>query len=100
MPFLDNLTRLMNRHGVNRTELAKKIGIAPSTINSWYNRSYENISLKTLIKLSSFFNVSLEELVHDTHEKTITFSSKDYTDEELRAISNLGKFLKNHRKDE
>ena len=98
--FLKNLTRLMEQHELNRKELAIKIGIAPSTVNSWYNRSYENVSLKTLRKLSAFFNVTIEELVNCNKDITICFSNKEYTEKELIAISNFAKLIKEHRKDE
>ena len=100
MPFKNNLTRLMNMHNLNRTKLAKEIGVSPSTINSWYNRSYENVSLKTLLKLSSYFNISIEELVNEMPEKTIVFSSNDFTEEELAVINSLAIMLKNHRKED
>ena len=100
MPFKNNLTRLMQMHNLSRTQLAKEIGVSPSTINSWYNRSYENVSLKTLLKLSSYFNISIEELVNEMPEKTIIFSSNDFTEEELAVINSLAIMLKNHRKEE
>lgn len=96
MNLLDNLTKLMDDKNINRTELAREIGIAPSTINSWYNRSYENISLKTLLKLSRFFNITIEKLVHgNTNE--ITFTEKTFTRAELNAIVNFGEFLIDNR---
>lgn len=64
MNFLDNLTKLLERENLSRAELAKRLRIAPSTINSWYNRGYENVSLKFLLKISNYFNVSLETLIN------------------------------------
>lgn len=64
MNFLDNLTKLLKRENLSRAELAKRLNIAPSTINSWYNRGYENVSLKFLLKISNYFNVSLEALIN------------------------------------
>ena len=98
MNLLNNLTYLMKKKNINRSELAKEIGIAPSTINSWYNRSCENISLQTLLKLSNYFNISIEELVHGNHQ-TIVFTEKDYTKHELNAIINFSIFLKDSRPD-
>ena len=93
MNLLQNLSELMKEKNMNRTELAKELGIAPSTINSWYNRSCENISLQTLLKLSRYFNITMEELVHG-HYNSIVFSSKDYSDTELKAIKSFGDYLK------
>lgn len=96
MNLLNNLTGLMNAKNINRSELARNIGIAPSTINSWYNRSCDNISLQTLLKLSQFFQVSIEELVNGECG-SITFTEKDYTQNELKAIVNFSEFIKTTR---
>lgn len=64
MNFLDNLTKLLERENLSRAELGKRLMIAPSTINSWYNRGYENVSLKFLLKICNYFNVSLETLIN------------------------------------
>lgn len=96
MYLLENLTNLMQERNINRSELAKEIGIAPSTINSWYNRSYENISLQTLLKLSAYFNITMEELVNGRYN-SIVFSAKDYSRTELKAIQDFSTFIKNTR---
>lgn len=97
MKLLDNLDKLMKQKKLNRTELAKEVGIAPSTINSWYNRGCENVTLKTLLKISAYFNISIEELVNDNPIHEITFSSNEFTIAELKAIYEFGEFLKQKR---
>lgn len=99
MKFLENLTKLMEQKNINRSELAREIDIAPSTVNSWYNRSFENISLKTLLKLSEFFNKTIEELVHG-NTNVITFTEKRFTKAELNAIINFSEFLIDNRIEE
>ncbi len=44
MDFLTNLDFLLKSHNMKRADLAREIGIAPSTINSWYARGSEWIS--------------------------------------------------------
>ena len=99
MNLLENLDRLMEYHNLNRSELAKAVGIAPLTINSWYSRSSENITLKALLKISQYFNISIEELVNNRPLKSITFTSNDYSEVELQVISDFAKFVKNRRSD-
>lgn len=53
MDFLNNLEKKMNEKNLNKSQLAKGMGVAPSTVNSWFNRSAENITLKTLKKHST-----------------------------------------------
>ena len=43
MDFLSNLEKKMNEKNLNKSQLAKGMGVAPSTVNSWFNRSAENI---------------------------------------------------------
>lgn len=94
MAFTDNLQALMSAKGVSRRKLAKECGISPSAVNSWFNRSAENISLQTLKKLSAYFGVSIEELVHGKQRRReITFSSNTYTDAELDQITQFAHFL-------
>ena len=93
MPFIDNLRALMNAKGVSRRKLAADCGISPSAVNSWFNRSAENISLPTLLKLSKYFGVTIEELVHGTPQREITFSNRVYTDGELEQIQQFAQFL-------
>ena len=93
MNFLKNLDFLMEKNKINRTELAKHVGIAPSTINSWYNRGYENISLKTLIKLTNFLNVTIDQLVKSKAIPDLVFSAEKYTENELATIKKFAIFL-------
>lgn len=94
MAFTDNLQALMSAKGVSRRKLAKECGIGPSAVNSWFNRSAENISLQTLKKLSDYFGISIEELVHGKQRRReITFSSSTYTDAELDQIKQFAHFL-------
>lgn len=94
MAFTDNLQSLMSAKGISRRKLAKECGISPSAVNSWFNRSAENISLQTLKKLSEYFGISIEELVHGRQQmREITFSGNTYTDAELDQIKQFAHFL-------
>ena len=93
--FLVNLDRLIESQGISKNEFSKKVGIAPSTISSWYNKGYENISLKTLIKLSDYFNISLDELIFgDSKNKKLN----DCHNEDMYAINEIRKLLNNYKK--
>lgn len=100
MEFLKNLEFLLQENNMSRAELARKIGIAPSTVNAWYNKSCDGVSLKTLKDIASYFNVTLETLVNSQNIQEIYFTEKEYTKEELHMISQFGRFLKESRKGE
>lgn len=97
MNFLNNLEKLLQLNNMKKSDLARKIGISQPTINAWYTKGYENVSLSTLIKISKLFEISLEELINGDL-KTISFSTDEYSFEELDAIVNFSTFLKSTRK--
>lgn len=96
MRFLYNLDYLLFINKMSRSELARRISIAPSTINSWYSRDYKGITLKNLLKLSNCFDVSLEDLVNGDM-RALTFSPINYTEPELEAIRDFSEYLKSKR---
>ena len=99
MAFLENLDALLKENNMSRAELARQIGIAPSTINSWFNRSCDGVSLKILRDIAGFFNVTLETLVNSQDIKSLYFTSKEFSDTELQMISRFSRLLKESRND-
>lgn len=97
MRLLENLTILMKEKNINRSKLAKEIGIAPSTVNSWFNRNCDNITLSTLIKLSNYFNITMEELINGEPAQSITFNEIEFSSTELDILRKFGDFLKDNR---
>lgn len=97
MEFLDILTSLLKSHNMTRSDLARAIDVPPSTINSWYARGAEKVSIKILQKIANYFHVSMEYLINGRDVDTITFDSADYTTQELEMIKNFAKMLKESR---
>jgi len=65
MAITDKLDFLMAERGITRGGLAKCTGIPYTTIVGFYEKGSDNIKLSNLMKLSSFFGVSIEYLVND-----------------------------------
>ena len=86
----------MENRKINRSELAKAIGIAPSTINAWYTKDFKGITLKNLSKLASYFDVSMEALVYG-EKPSLTFTLDNYSEAELKAIHQYSEFIKGNR---
>lgn len=99
MEFLTNLEILLKNNNMKRSDLARAINVAPSTINSWYARGSENISIKVLKDIAQYFNISLEVLINGNSITSVYFTEYEYTKQELELISNFGKFLKESRLD-
>lgn len=97
MDFLTNLKVLLKANGMTRSDLARAIDVAPSTINSWYARGSEKVSITILRKIAVYFNVSLEVLINGDTITSIHFTEYEYTKQELELIKNYGKFLKESR---
>lgn len=89
MDFIKNLEKKMQEKNLNKSQLARGMGVAPSTVNSWFNRSAENITLRTLKKLAEFLDCSIDSLVFG--------DEKEYNFEEffMRALTN---YLEEKRK--
>lgn len=96
MNFLANLEQLMANYNMNRSDVARACGLSISTVNSWWNRGCENVSMQTLLKLSKCFNVTLEELVNKNREpkQVVVYTSNEYSNQELQLIDKYANFLK------
>ena len=99
MNFLHNLDYLLHINKMSRAELARTIGIAPSTINAWYTKDYKGITLKNLVKLSKCFEVTIEDLVNGDIN-ALSFTSENYTESELKAIKDFSDYIKRSRENE
>lgn len=98
MNFLQNLSILLDDHGMTKAELARQIKIAPSTINAWYTKSADGVSLKTLLKISKLFDVTIEDLVNGD-VPSLHFSMDEYSQQELNAIKDFSNYIKNKRQE-
>ncbi len=97
MRFLENLEFLLKKYDMKKSDLAKKIGITQPTINAWYSKGYDNVSLNTLRKISNLFHISLDELIYGDME-VIVLNVEEFSKEELNVIINLTEFIKSTRK--
>lgn len=60
--FKDNLKELRTENKVGQVELAKEIGVSKGIISLWENGLREP-NLFSLIKLATYFHISIDELV-------------------------------------
>lgn len=59
--FKDRLVELLQDNNINRTQLSKKIKIAPSILDGYFLNDYYP-SIKNAIIISEFFNCSIDYL--------------------------------------
>ena len=95
------LNYLIEKKEMKKSDLAREINVAPSTISAWYNGKYEKVSLQVLKKLSNYFNVTMDELVNDdlsnSNEIKLIYSSNHFTKEELISIDNFVKLIDSYK---
>ena len=87
MNLLKNLDYILIVNNLTRAQLSRELNIAPSTINTWFSKGCENISLRFLIKLSEYFGVSIDGLVHRDLEK-------DESEKDLRLVQSIYRLIR------
>ncbi len=86
--FSEKLKKLRTEIKLTQNELAEKMNVAPSTI-SMYEQNMRSPDDKMLIKLSKFFNVSIDDLLIDDSEvrqKTKTTSNFDLLPQDVQDL--------------
>jgi repressor LexA len=61
----EKLDILMTERGINKSQLSRLSGIPYMTIVNFYEKGTENIKRSTLVKLSRFFEVTVDYLIID-----------------------------------
>ena len=89
-----------SKQNITQVQLAEISGVEPSNI-SHIERGATKVSLPTLFKIANILEVSLDDLVYDSLDKTTHISYKelnqllaDCTDKELKAIIEIAKTTK------
>ena len=68
----DALLKMMDEQGVNRSELARRAGTSPAYISKVF-RGYENLSLKTMVKLAWALEAYWEPVISPIGQTVRTF---------------------------
>ena len=82
----ENIKKLRHQKNMTQTQLAKRLGVALSTIASYENQD-RMPSIPMLVKLSYEFNVTIEYLLGVNKNKTLDVS--DLTDEQILALNGI-----------
>lgn len=98
MNFLSNLNALMKNKGITKKELAQVLGVSPSTITMWFTRGYKNVNLSTVIKISNYFEITIDELVNGIIEEETNISDIGFSVSEIKALKNFTYYLVENKK--
>ena len=93
------LELLLTTNDTNANELAKKIGVSPTTIYSIIRRNNKKVDIDVLLRIAEIFGVTAEYFVDDNTPKTIAlhFDGAEYTEEELEEIKAFATFVRSKR---
>lgn len=68
MTLIEKIDYLLKKKGLNKRQLSIKAEIPYSTIDNWYKRGYESMTLSTFKKLCRFFDVDMTSMAFDELE--------------------------------
>lgn len=96
----NKLDDLLSEREMTVTELARRVGVAPTTIYSIIQRNNKKVDIDVLIKIARTLGVNTEYF-GDVDEQPTTmaahFDGDEYTEAELEDIRAYAEFVKNRR---
>ncbi len=97
----NKLSKLLELNNMNPNELARKVGVAPTTIYSMIKRDSKKADIEVLLKIADILGVTVEYFVDEEVKPTTLaahFDGDEYTEEELEEIRQFAEFVKNRKK--
>ena len=96
------LSALLSERNMNVSELAKRTGIAPSTIYSIIQRNNKKVDIDVLLNIANVLGVKAEYFSDNySEQQTSTFAAhfdgNDYTESELEEIRQFAEFVKSRK---
>ena len=82
----DRIRYLRDKSGMTQTDLAKKLGISRSAVNSW-EMALSMPSLYNIVEMSQIFHVSVDYLLSVSEKITVDITN--LSDEESEAVIKL-----------
>lgn len=101
MSVTSKIDSILKERNMTKADLCRKSGLASSTLSSIYTRGDSRIQLETLKKIAEALDVSMDYLVRDEYipsVNSITFTSEQYTYDELQEIKDYARFILSKRK--
>ena len=99
----NKLSILLNERDMTVTELARRVGTAPTTIYSIIQRNNKKVDIDVLIKIANVLGVKVDYFGSDDNPNEINtiaahFDGEEYTEDELDEIRQYAEFVKSKRK--
>lgn len=96
----NKLDELLKKRKMTVSELARRVGVAPTTIYSIIQRNNKKVDIDVLLNIADVLGVDAEYFRDSEKPVTIAahFDGTEFTEEELDEIRNFAEFVKNKRK--
>ena len=78
----DRIRYLRDKAGMTQTDLANRLGISRSAVNSW-EMSFSSPSLANIIEMTQLFHVSADYLLSLSDKMTVDISSLSNEEKEI-----------------
>lgn len=93
------LDDLLKNRKMTVTELARRVGVAPTTIYSIIQRNNKKVDIDVLLNIADVLGVDAEYFRDSDKPTTIAahFDGSEFTEEELDEIRQFAEFVKNKR---
>ena len=96
----NKLDELLKKQNMTVTELARRIGVAPTTIYSIIQRNNKKVDIDVLLNIADVLGVDADYFRDSEKPVTIAahFDGNEFTEEELDEICNFAEYVKSKRK--
>ena len=97
----NKLDELLKKQNMTVTELARRVGVAPTTIYSIIQRNNKKVDIDVLLNIADILGVDADYFRDSDKPVTIAahFDGNEFTEEELDEIRNFAEYVKSKRKD-
>ncbi|MCC7571494.1 helix-turn-helix domain-containing protein [Candidatus Micrarchaeota archaeon] len=92
MSLGEKLKELRESMGLNKRELAEKIGMPYTTYNN-YETDARDVGSETLRKFAQFYNVSIDYILENEIQTLAAHHEGDWTEEELDEIERFKEYI-------
>ena len=97
----NKLDTLLKERNMSASELARKVGVAPTTIYSIIQRNNKKVDIDVLLNISDVLGVDVDYF-RDTPKKPHTiaahFDGDEFTEEQIERIKAFAAFIKSEDK--
>lgn len=96
----NKLDELLKKQNMTVTELARRVGVAPTTIYSIIQRNNKKVDIDVLLNIADILGVDVDYFRDSEKPVTIAahFDGNEFTEEELDEIRNFAEYVKSKRK--